>query len=131
MATPGQSFSGGSSGGVGGAGQVVVELCDTSGQGLVFWSRQRFEVCTEVQVRVRAAALPAMLRGMDGGWAMLRGMVVECVAERRGDGSCGFRVCLLVMGTGVVGPLGEALVRADERLFVSHGWLGGRRLGLN
>ena len=128
MAKPDPFCSGGSSGAVGGAGQVVVELCGLSGAGLIFWSRKRFEVCTEVMVRVRAAVLPGLWGGEEGAWRMLRGIVVQCLAERRGDGSCGFRVCLLVVG----GRRKEARgLEVDERFFVRCDWLGGSRVGLN
>jgi hypothetical protein len=131
MAKPSQHSSGSSSGGVGGAGQAVVELRAASAQGLIFWSRQRFEVGTELQVRLRAAALPEVLRagaGSMGEWASLRGFVVQCSAERREDGSCGFQVSMLVAGRpeaigGVEG--------ARPGLFFSHEWLGGWRLGVN
>ncbi len=79
-------------------------------------------------VRVRAAALPESLGEKEGTWRMLWGIVVQCLAERRGDGSCGFRVCLLVVG----GRRKEARgLEVDEGLFVRHEWLGGSRMGLN
>jgi hypothetical protein len=128
MAKPDPFCSGGSSGAVGGAGQVVVELCGLSGAGLIIWSRKRFEVCTEVMVRVRAAALPELVGEKEGTWRMLRGIVVQCLAERRGDGSCGFRVCLLVVG----GRRKEARGwEVDERVFVRCDWSRGSRVGLN
>lgn len=128
MAKPDPFCSGGSSGAVGGAGQVVVELCGLSGAGLIFWARKRFEVCTEVMVRVRAAVLPELVGEEEGAWRMLRAIVVQCLAERREDGTCGFRVGVLVVG----GRRKEArLLEADEGLFVRHEWLGGSRMGLN
>jgi len=128
MAKPDPFCLGGSSDAVGGAGQVVVELCGLSGAGLIFWSRKRFEVCTEVMVRVRAAVLPELVGEEEGAWRMLRAIVVQCLAERREDGTCGFRVCLLVLGR----RRKEArLLEADEGLFVRHEWLGGSRMGLN
>jgi hypothetical protein len=128
MAEFGQSFSDLSSGAVGGGGQVVVELCGLSGQGLVFWSRQRFEVCTEVQLRLRGSVLPDRLRHCGEAWEILRGVVVQCIPERRSDGSCGFRVCVLVTGKreGAGVP-----IEADEGVFFKHEWLGGTRMGLN
>lgn len=82
----------------GGAGQTVVELRSASGNGLVFWSRQRFETGAELQARLRAKLLPKALRQTsDGrGWVNLRGFVVLCRSERRGNGSIGFVVLMLL-----------------------------------
>lgn len=128
MAMPDPFCSGGSSGAVGGSGQVVVELCGCCGQGLIFWSRKRFEVCTEVVIRVRKAALPQLSHEDEGVWMTLRGIVVQNLAERRSDGTCGFRVCLLVLGQG---SNERKVIEANEELFVRHEWFGGSRMGLN
>lgn len=84
--------------GRGGAGQTVVELSGASRQGLVLWSRQRFETGVELQLRLRAELLPEVVRAMAGGrgWVNLRGFVVSCRPERRDDGSFGFHVSLLL-----------------------------------
>lgn len=80
-------------------GQIIVELCGVNDAGLVFWSRHRFEVAAELQVRIRADALPARLRSAfpagDSGWVCVRGYVVECVAMRRAGGVAAFRVSLV------------------------------------
>lgn len=85
---------------VGGAGQSVVELCRSSQSGLVFWSRQRFEIGAELQIRIRrdalACAVMQVLHGVGGEWVTLRGFVVECPSVRRADGSHGFLVSLLL-----------------------------------
>jgi hypothetical protein len=82
-----------------GGRQAVVELCEISTCGLVFWSRHRFDIGAEVQVRIKRSALPqacqqAMISG--GKWAMLKGLVVACPPQRRVDGSSGFQISLLI-----------------------------------
>jgi hypothetical protein len=82
-----------------GGRQIVVELCEVSACGLVFWSRCRFDIGAEVQVRIRRSSLPPAFT--DGGrfgcpWVMLKGLVVACPALRREDGTSGFEVSLLV-----------------------------------
>jgi hypothetical protein len=97
MATSRPSSAG--STGHGGAGQTVVELCEATAHGMIFWARQRFEVGAELQLRAWAEALPARWSWQKGdarGWVNLRGYVVQCVAERRCDGSFGFRISLLL-----------------------------------
>ena len=116
-----------------GGRQSVVELCGASPGRLVFWSRLRFEVGAEVQVRVRADSLPVCLRqhlaeASPSGWAWLRGRVVHCEAVRRADGSVGFRVSVLVRAENVTAPPPTEL-RAPEIAFVQHPWLGGVRQG--
>lgn len=83
-----------------GGRQAVVELCEITSCGLVFWSRQRFEIGAEVQVRIKRSALtPAMLAmtGSPSKWVMLKCLVVTCPPLRRADGSTGFKVSLLVI----------------------------------
>lgn len=101
MAQPGQhqqetSASSSKSGG----GQVVVELCEIRTSGLVFWSRRRFEIGSEIQVRIKRSALPAedpsAYNTADDPWVSLRGFVVACSGHRRADGVAGFQVSLLV-----------------------------------
>lgn len=85
---------------VSGGRQAIVELCEITSCGLVFWSRQRFEIGAEVQVRIQRSALtPAMLAMTvsDSKWVMLKGLVVFASPQRRADGSSGFKISLLVL----------------------------------
>jgi len=79
--------------------QSIVELLSTTASGLVFWSRQPFEMAVELQLRVRATALPATAKGsseqLREGWMLKRGFVVQCQPARRADGTVGFQVSLL------------------------------------
>lgn len=81
-------------------GQAVVSLCKVSRSGLTFWSRQRFDLVAELQVRVRIEVLPHDLRDHlpadEGGWTTVRGFVVECRATRRSDGAAVFLVSLVL-----------------------------------
>ena len=84
-----------------GGGQTIVELCGVnSSGGIAFWSRQRFDIGAELQIRIRRDALPCALSHLapEGGgeWIMLSGFVVECPAARRPDGAHAFRVSLLL-----------------------------------
>ena len=83
-----------------GGEQAVVNLCMVSDTGLVFWSRHRFELAAELQVRVRCEVLPAHLRPSlqpdSEGWATVRGFVIECRPLRRPNGVGAFRVSLLL-----------------------------------
>lgn len=81
-----------------GGRQAVVELCEISPCGLVFWSRTRFEIGAEVQVRIKKSALPEawQVEIGCGCWAMLKGLVVDCPPLRRDDGSSGFEVSILI-----------------------------------
>jgi hypothetical protein len=85
-----------------GGRQTVVELCDITACGLVFWSRHRFDIGAEVQVRIKRSALPPALHAMAGleqKWVMLKGFVVACPPLRRANGSTGFEVSLLMEQT--------------------------------
>lgn len=77
-----------------------MNLCRVSEHGLVFWSRHRFDLAAELQVRVRMDALPLQLQtGVKGdgeGWGTVRGFVVECRAIRRPNGAAAFRVSLVL-----------------------------------
>jgi hypothetical protein len=115
-----------------GGRQAVVEVCEITSCGLVFWSRYLFEVGAEVQVRIKRSALtPAMLAmtATQSPWVMLKCLVVAGAPQRRADGSSGFKVSLLV-----VQAAGDS---TRERKLRSEGcWcvppLGGlRRFGLN
>lgn len=82
-----------------GGRQTVVELCDVSTCGLVFWSRHRFDIGAEVQARIHRSTLPAALQNnatTQGEWVTLKGLVVACSGKRRENGSSGFLVSLLV-----------------------------------
>jgi hypothetical protein len=108
-----------------GGRQIVVELCEVSACGLVFWSRRRFDIGAEVQVRIRRSSLPLHLQmavASDSPWVMLKGLVVACPGLRRADGSSGFEVSLLT----------EQLpkIRSKMRWFKSR-LPGLRRFGLN
>lgn len=115
-----------------GAGQAVVELVSVERGGLVFWSRQRFDIGIELQVRMLREGLPEGFIQMevpegDSEWMTIRGFVVACRGVRRDDGSHGFRVSLLL------DPMARIGGRADgpccPRL-VGGGVLG-KRFGLN
>lgn len=82
-----------------GGRQAVVELCEISACGLIFWSRHRFEIGAEVQVRIHRSALPHAAPDSavtHDKWVMLKGFVVASPPHRRADGSSGFQVSLLV-----------------------------------
>ena len=83
-----------------GGRQAVVELCEITSCGLVFWSRHRFDLGAEVQVRIQRSALtPAMLAmtASRSKWVMLKCLVAAGSPQRRADGSFGFKVSLLVV----------------------------------
>ncbi len=83
-----------------GGRQTVVELCEITSCGLVFWSRQHFDMAAEVQVRIKRSTLtPAMLAmtTSNSKWVMLKCLVVASSPQRRADGSYGFTVSLLVV----------------------------------
>ncbi|MBX7212021.1 MAG: hypothetical protein K1X78_27190 [Verrucomicrobiaceae bacterium] len=113
-----------------GGGQAVVSLCKVSESGLVFWSRHRFDLAAELQVRVRTDVLPRHLRlGLksdEAGWATVRGFVVECRAIRRPGGAAVFRVSL-VLDAALLAP--ARLTGAHPPLF--RGGRTGRLFGLN
>ncbi len=83
----------------GGGGQAVVELCALTGDGVIFWSRRRFQIGTELMLRLKRDSLPPGLAAPvapEDPWANVRGFVVECTRERRSDGSQAFKVVLLL-----------------------------------
>ncbi|MEN3940091.1 hypothetical protein WJU23_02275 [Prosthecobacter sp. SYSU 5D2] len=98
MAKNSQHQQGNSAGKRSGAGQAVVELCAVSACGLVFWSRQRFDIGSELQIRVQRDAIPALSPEPSGTdkWITITGFVVECPAIRRPNGEHGFQVSLLL-----------------------------------
>ncbi len=95
-----QETSAGDEQSVCGGRQTVVELCEITSCGLVFWSRQRFDMGAEVQVRIKRSTLtPAMLAMTvsNSKWVMLKCLVVAGSPQRRADGSYGFKISLLVV----------------------------------
>lgn len=133
MANHSQHQQGSSAGPRGGAGQTIVELCGVSASGLVFWSRQRFEIGSELQIRVRRDALASLAftpPGQDSGpWVSLRGYVVECPAVRRAGGEHGFEVSLLLDIALSAPPKPKAGKPVCPRL--KHTFPGLKRVGLN
>ncbi len=98
MSQHGQSPQENSAPKLGGVGQAVVEMCEVRETGLIFWSRQRFQVGVELQVRMRRETLPASFQaGVDKNepWMLMRGFVVQCTQLRRKDGTVAFRVVML------------------------------------
>ena len=82
-----------------GSVQSVVQLMALKSCGLVFWSRQHFDLTAELQLKLEKSALRgvptlAHLREHDG-WVMVRGYVVDCTPARRPDGTVGFEVTLI------------------------------------
>lgn len=98
MANNSQHQQGNSAGKRSGGGQAIVELCAISDCGLVFWSRQRFDIGSEMQIRVRRDAIPSLKVDPTDTeeWVTLRGFVIECPAVRRPGGEHGFEVSLLL-----------------------------------
>jgi hypothetical protein len=97
MANHGQSPQDTSAPQRGGGGQAIVEMCEVTDTSLTFWSRHRFQIGAELQMRLSTAELPSALAAPAGKepWVMLRGFVVQCQHVRRDDGVQGFRVVLL------------------------------------
>lgn len=83
-----------------GGGQAVVELCSVTTSGLIFWSRQRFEIGSELQIRIRRDALPPSSQASypeeSDELVTVCGFVVECPSIRKPDGAYGFQVSLLL-----------------------------------
>lgn len=100
MADKRQSEQGSSSHELGGAGQTIVSLKGVNEGGLTFCSRHRFEVASEVQMRVRWDVLPSALQARlaadESGWVSVRGFVIECRAERQSNGAALFHVSLVL-----------------------------------
>lgn len=119
-----------------GGGQAVVELCSITNCGLVFWSRQRFDIGAELQIRIRKDALPEhLLSGNDNADASpddelvtVCGFVVECPAVRRHDGAHGFQVSLLLESALTQPPLKK---RKNYMKYQHTSFTGLKRQGLN
>ncbi len=115
-----------------GGRQTVVELCDITACGLVFWSRHRFDIGAEVQLRIKRSALPPALHAMTGlgqKWVMLKGLVVACPPLRRADGSTGFEVSLLMEQA--LGECVQAPKFRSKMCWFKPSLPGLRRFGLN
>jgi hypothetical protein len=102
---------------------------------MIFWSRQRFEVGAELQLRAWAEALPARWschKSNCDGWVNLRGYVVQCEPERRSDGSFGFRISLLLPSVAAPEPDEAVPLEAVDDAF-GLDWAGrkSRRVGWN
>ncbi|MES2597784.1 MAG: hypothetical protein V4662_20800 [Verrucomicrobiota bacterium] len=82
----------------GGGGQTVVEMSEVTDNGLVFWSRRRFQIGSELQMRMRRDSLSPKLQAKletQGQWVMMQGFVVQCAQVRRQDGTLLFNVSML------------------------------------
>jgi hypothetical protein len=117
-----------------GGGQAVVELCSVTTSGLIFWSRQRFDIGAELQIRIRRDALPA--GSQDGSCetegdelVTVCGFVVECPAVRRSDGAHGFQVSLLLESA--LNQPAPIKKKASRMRYLHTGFSGLKRAGLN
>lgn len=82
----------------GGGGQTVVEMCEVTDSGITFWSRHRFQIGSELQMRMRRDVLSVASQAalqVQGKWVMMHGFVVQCAQVRRSDGTVMFRVAML------------------------------------
>lgn len=116
-----------------GGRQAIVELSEISTSGLVFWSKHRFEIGSEVQIRIERAALSSLGHvpvSSGAKWVMLKGFVVACPMRRREDGSAGFHVSLLmeqhVTGQACQRPLVKSKMRWFKPPLSGH-----KRFGMN
>jgi len=115
-----------------GGRQAVVELCEISAGGLVFWSRHRFDIGAEVLVRIERSALPPTCKVVttaDTQWVMIKGWVVACTLQRRADGSSGFEVSLLIEQTHCECPPSPKI--PAQMCWLTPPLPGLRRFGLN
>jgi len=127
MATQGQHPQESSAPKFGGGGQVVVEMSEVTETGLIFWSRHRFQIGSELQMRMRRDALPSTSSDSScDEWVMMRGFVVQCSPVRREDGRLTFRV-VMVFDTALALP-GKV---KSKRCFTTPAIPGGRPFGLN
>lgn len=74
--------------------QTVVELREVSSAGLTFWSRHRFDIGSELQIRLHRDALTAQLKTEEE-WVNVCGFVIDFKPVRHSDGSQGFCITLL------------------------------------
>lgn len=94
MAKNSQNHQGGPANLRSGGGQAIVELCDIQPHGLSFWSRQRFEIGTELQIRVHHRDIPDHPSLEE--WVNLKGFVIQCQPIRREDGTPSFRIAIVL-----------------------------------
>lgn len=107
-----------------GVAQGIVELLSATSSGLVFWSRQPFELAAELQLRVRRSALPPALADDTMPWQTKRGFVVQCQPARRANGSIGFQVSVLFLSVALAAkekptprqPLSATLFKLESSL---------------
>ena len=118
-----------------GGGQAVVELCGVCDGGIVFWSRRRFDIGAELQIRIRRDALPQSIPppAESGEWVTLSGYVVECPPVRRPGGAQGFRVSLLLQCALEACPKVNPNPKSCryQLRFISAKFPGSARIGLN
>jgi|APTNR8051073442_1049403.scaffolds.fasta_scaffold00326_9 hypothetical protein len=121
-----------------GGRQAVVELQRITRAGIILWSRQRFEIGSEVQIRVGVKSLPESLKKSlpigSGPWAVVIGYVVECPAVRRADGASGFQISVLLdglKGSADPGPTVELAPQSSTPLTLRLPLPGHARFGLN
>ena len=77
-----------------GGAQSIVELCEVSTAGLTFWSRHRFDIGSELQIRLHREALPSQAESSEE-WVNVCGFVIDFKPVSRGDGSQSFCITLL------------------------------------
>jgi hypothetical protein len=77
-----------------GGGQSIVELCHIQASGLSFWSKQRFEIGYELQIRLNHQDIPGHSSTEE--WVNLCGFVIQCQPIRREDGSPSFRITIVL-----------------------------------
>ena len=114
--------------------QAVVELCSITTSGLIFWSRQRFDIGAELQIRIRRDALPSDSQSSypieSDELVTVCGFVIECPAVRRTDGAHGFQVSLLLESA--LNQITPVKKKRASRMRYSHApFTGFARLGLN
>jgi hypothetical protein len=111
-----------------GGAQSIVELCEVSSAGLTFWSRHRFDIGSELQIRLHREALPSQAESSEE-WVNVSGFVIDFKPVSRADGSQGFCITLLfdsvLMQTAKPRPRGLPLRYQKTRI------PGLKRLGLN
>ena len=77
-----------------GGAQSIVELCDIQSGGLSFWSKQRFDIASELQIRLNHQDIPGHPSTEE--WVNLCGFVIQCQPIRREDGSPSFRITIVL-----------------------------------
>ena len=111
-----------------GGSQSIVELCEVSTAGLTFWSRHRFDIGSELQIRLHREALLTQAESSEE-WVNVCGFVIDFKPNRRSDGSQGFCITLL-FDSALLQPakaLPKGLPLRYQRIRIP----GLKRLGLN